>query len=49
MIFMPFMFSGSSSLKSLDLSNFNTSNVENMESMFAGFSLLQYVHLLLWK
>jgi surface protein len=31
---MGFMFAGCQSLKSLDLSSFNTTNVNNMESMF---------------
>ena len=30
------MFNGCESLTSLDLSNFNTSSVENMENMFNG-------------
>ena len=34
------MFSGCSSLTSLDLSNFNTSNVTNMHNMFSGCSSL---------
>jgi surface protein len=37
---MEFMFSNCSSLTSLDLSNFNTSNVKNMESIFYNCSSL---------
>ena len=32
------MFSGCSSLKELNLTNFNTNNVTNMDSMFSGCS-----------
>ena len=32
------MFNGCSSLKELNLSNFNTNNVTNMEYMFSGCS-----------
>ena len=35
------MFNGCSSLKSIDLSSFNTTNVENMSSMFFGCSSLK--------
>ena len=37
---MGYMFSGCSSLTSLDVSNFNTSNVTNMGDMFRGCSSL---------
>ena len=33
---MDYMFSGCSSLNSLDISNFNTNNVDNMSYMFLG-------------
>ena len=33
---MDFMFSGCSSLKELNLNNFNTNNVTNMRYMFSG-------------
>ena len=33
---MSFMFSGCSSLKELNLNNFNTNNVTNMSYMFSG-------------
>ena len=36
-----YMFYGCSSLKSIDLSSFNTTNVNNMESMFIGCSSLK--------
>ena len=39
------MFSGCSSLQSLDLSNFNTSNATNMSSMFNSCSSLQSLDL----
>ena len=42
---MNYMFSGCSSLQSLDLSNFDTSNVTNMGSMFNGCSSLQSLDL----
>ena len=39
------MFSGCSSLKSIDLSSFNTTNVNNMNSMFFYCSSLQSIDL----
>ena len=39
------MFSGCSSLKELNLSNFNTNNVTNMNSMFSGCSSLKELNL----
>ena len=36
-----YMFNGCSSLKSIDLSSFNTTNVNNMWSMFYGCSSLK--------
>ena len=35
------MFSGCSSLKSIDLSSFNTTNVNNISGIFYGFSSLK--------
>ena len=40
---MSFMFSGCSSLTSLDLSNFDTSNVTDMGNMFSGCTSLQNI------
>ena len=40
-----YMFSDCSSLKSIDLSSFNTNNVNNMNSMFSGCSSLQSINL----
>ena len=42
---MTSMFNRCSSLKNIDLSNFNTQNVENMNSMFSGCSSLVYANL----
>ena len=42
---MSYMFSGCSSLKSIDLSSFNTTNVNDMRSMFSGCSSLQSIDL----
>jgi len=39
------MFSGCSSLKELNLSNFNTNNVTDMRSMFSGCSSLKELNL----
>jgi surface protein len=39
------MFSGYSSLKELNLSNFNTNNVTNMKGMFSGCSSLKELNL----
>ena len=39
------MFAGCKSLKSIDLSSFNTTNVNNMESMFCGCSSLKSLDL----
>ena len=39
------MFGGCSSLSSLDLSNFNTSNVTNMSGMFSGCQSLSGLYL----
>ena len=39
------MFSGCSSLKELNLSNFNTNNVTNMRDMFNGCSSLKELNL----
>ena len=39
------MFSGYSSLESIDLSSFNTNNVTEMNSMFEGFSSLESINL----
>ena len=39
------MFSGCSSLKELNLNNFNTNNVNNMISMFYGCSSLKELNL----
>ena len=36
---MRYMFNGCSSLKELNLSNFNTNNVTNMRGMFFGCSV----------
>ena len=38
---MSFMFYNCSSLKGLNLSNFNTNNVDNMSNMFYGCSSLK--------
>ena len=38
---MSYLFAGCKSLKSLDLSSFNTTNVNDMESMFDGCSSLK--------
>ena len=38
---MSWMFSECSSLESIDLSSFNTTNVNDMSSMFAGCSSLK--------
>ena len=43
------MFRGCSSLKSIDLSSFNTTNVENMNCMFAECSSLQSIDLSSFK
>ena len=42
---MSFMFYGCSSLKELNLNNFNTNNVTNMSDMFEGCSLLKDLNL----
>ena len=42
---MSWMFRGCSSLKELNLNNFNTKNVTNMESMFEGCSSLKSLNL----
>ena len=39
------MFDGCSSLKELNLSNFNTNNVTNMKCMFSGCSALEELNL----
>ena len=39
------MFRGCSSLQSIDLSSFNTTNVKDMSGMFAGCSSLQSIDL----
>ena len=39
------MFSGCSSLKSLDLSSFDTNNVKEMRNMFSGSYSLEYLDL----
>ena len=39
------MFSGCSSLKELNINNFNTINVNNMEGMFYGCSVLNELNL----
>ena len=39
------MFSGCSSLKELNLNNFNTNNVTNMRYMFSGCSSLKELNL----
>ena len=40
------MFSGCSSLKELNLNNFNTNNVTNMNGMFYGCSSLKELYVL---
>ena len=40
-----YMFDGCSSLKSIDLSSFNTNNVNNMSNMFSWCSSLEYIDL----
>ena len=42
---MSYMFCGCSSLKELNLSNFNTNNVNNMSGMFSGCSSLEELNL----
>ena len=42
---MSYMFSGCSSLKELNINNFNTINVNNMEGMFYGCSVLNELNL----
>ena len=42
---MSYMFYGCSSLKELNLSNFNTNNVTDMESMFSRCSSLKELNL----
>ena len=42
---MNYMFSGCSSLQSINLSSFNTTNVKNMRSMFSRCSSLQSINL----
>ena len=42
---MKSMFDGCSSLKQLNLSNFNTDNVNNMNNMFRGCSSLKELNL----
>ena len=42
---MDFMFYGCSFLKELNLSNFNTNNVNNMKGMFWGCSALKLLNL----
>ena len=42
---MSYMFSGCSSLKELNISNFNTNNVTDMGSMFRGCSSLKELNL----
>ena len=39
------MFNGCSSLKELNISNFNTDNVTNMSCMFNGCSSLEELHI----
>ena len=39
------MFNGCSSLQSINLSSFNTTNVKDMNHMFSGFSSLQSINL----
>ena len=41
---MRYMFSGCSSLQSLDLSSFNTASVTDMNSMFSGCSVLENIY-----
>ena len=43
---MSCMFYGCSSLKELNLNNFNTNNVTNMEHMFSGCSSLKELNLI---
>ena len=43
---MGYMFSGCSSLKELNLNNFNTNNVTNMSDMFYGCSSLKELNLI---
>jgi surface protein len=43
------MFENCSSLTSLDVSNFNTSNMKNMSYMFQGCSSLQTIYAGNWK
>ena len=45
---MPSLFSGASSLESLNLLTWNTSNVTNMHSLFAGASSLESLDLSTW-
>ena len=45
MLDMSKMFSYCSSLKSIDLSSFNTTNVKDMSFMFSGCSSLQSINL----
>ena len=42
---MRYMFCGCSSLKELNISNFNTNNVTNMQYMFSGCSSLKELNL----
>ena len=42
---MSYMFAGCSSLKELNLNNFNTNSVTNMRSMFNGCSSLKELNL----
>ena len=42
---MSYMFAGCSSLKQINLNNFNTNNVTNMSSMFDGCSSLKKLNL----
>ena len=44
---MSMMFWGCSSLKELNLSNFNTSKVTNMESMFSNCNSLENLNFLI--
>ena len=46
---MSYMFSGCSSLKSLNLSSFNTNNVKDMECLFVRCSSLQLLDLSLFN
>ena len=43
------MFEGCVNLKSLDLSNFNTTKVEDMSQMFCGCEQLKYINLSSFK